>query len=194
MGCSTRRRYPPHTWRRQPPPTKAALGAALARFDNRPCVQHTSPYLHTTSAAAAQEVQAIPRTDNDIRRTNSAKPAPPNLHLPSPRQGSLNRRFEWFSLVTFFLQKKKVTRAGARNAPSRARRRNTCSPPGQRPPRKRKKRDGLRRLFLYLISCPCGSATPAPAPARISASCFPPPACRSGCPARSTSRTQTWPR
>ena len=127
-------------------------------------------------------------------RTNSAKPAPPNLHLPSPRQGSLNRRFEWFSLVTFFLQKKKVTRAGARNAPSRARRRNTCSPPGQRPPRKRKKRDGLRRLFLYLISCPCGSATPAPAPARISASCFPPPACRSGCPARSTSRTQTWPR
>ena len=50
----------PHTRRRQPPPTKAALGAALARFDNRPCVQHTSPYLHTASAAAAQEVQAIP--------------------------------------------------------------------------------------------------------------------------------------
>ena len=47
---------------------------------------------------------------------------------PAPRQGSLNRRFEWFSLVTFFLQKKKVTRAGARNTPSRARRRNTCSP------------------------------------------------------------------
>ena len=151
---------------------------------------------------------------------------------PSPRQGSLDRRFKWFSLVTFFLQKKKVTRAGARNAPSRARRRNTCSPPQRRNPprakgslnrrfewfslvtfflqkkkvtraearnsppraRRRKKRDGLRRLFLYLISCPCGSATPAPAPARISASCSPPPACRSGCPARSTSRTRTWPR
>ena len=27
---------PPIPWRRQPPPTKAALGAALARFDNRP--------------------------------------------------------------------------------------------------------------------------------------------------------------
>ena len=120
--------------------------------------------------------------------------SPPQRRNPPRAKGSLNRRFEWFSLVTFFLQKKKVTRAGARNAPSRARRRNTCSPPGQRPPRKRKKRDGLRRLFLYLISCPCGSATPAPAPARISASCSPPPACRSGCPARSTSRTQTWPR
>ena len=117
--------------------------------------------------------------------TSPAAPIPRSQHrqictCPPRAKGSLNRRFEWFSLVTFFLQKKKVTRAGARNAPSRARR--------------RKKRDGLRRLFLYLISCPCGSATPAPAPARISASCSPPPACRSGCPARSTSRTQTWPR
>ena len=120
--------------------------------------------------------------------------SPPGRRNLPRAKGFLNRRFEWFSLVTFFLQKKKVTRAEARNAPSRARRRNTCSPPGQRPPRKRKKRDGPRRLFLYLISCPCGSATPAPAPARISAYCSPPPACRSGCPARSTSRTQTWPR
>ena len=103
--------------------------------------------------------------------------SPPQRRNPPRAKGSLDRRSKWFSLVTFFLQKKKVTRAGARNAPSRARR--------------RKKRDGLRRLFLYLISCPCGSATPAPAPARISASCSPPPACRSGCPARSTSRTQT---
>ena len=54
---------------------------------------------------------------------------PPNLHDPQRAKGSLNRRFEWFSLVTFFLQKKKVTRAGARNAPACARRRNTCSPP-----------------------------------------------------------------
>ena len=30
------------------------------------------------------------------------------MHLPSPRQGSLNHRFEWFSLVTFFLQKRKL--------------------------------------------------------------------------------------
>ena len=40
-------------------------------------------------AAAAQEAQAVPRTDNDPRRANSAKPAPPNLHLPAPRQGTL---------------------------------------------------------------------------------------------------------
>ena len=62
---------------------------------------------------------------------------PPNLHDPQRAKGPLDRRFEWFSLVTFFLRKKKVTRAGARNAPSRARRRNTCSPPGRRPPRER---------------------------------------------------------
>ena len=56
---------------------------------------------------------------------------PPNLHDPQRAKGSLNRRFEWFSLVTFFLQKKKVTRAGARNAPACARRRNTCLSPRQ---------------------------------------------------------------
>ena len=41
------------------------------------------------SAAAAQAVQAIPRTDNVPRRANSARSAPPNLHLPAPRQGTL---------------------------------------------------------------------------------------------------------
>ena len=106
--------------------------------------------------------------------------SPPQRRNPPRAKGSLNRRFEWFSLVPFFLQKKKGTRAGSTKLPI--------------PRPQAQKRDGLRRLFLYLISCPCGSATPAPAPARISASCSPPPACRSGCPARSTSRTQTWPR
>ena len=179
-------------------PTGTPTFAALRRqrrdliIATRPAHQ---PLPSLLSAAAAQAVQAIPEPTT----MSPTAPIPRSQHrqictCPPRAKGSLNRRFEWFSLVTFFLQKKKVTRAGARNAPSRARRRNTCSPPGQRPPRKRKKRDGLRRLFLYLISCPCGSATPAPAPARISASCFPPPACRSGCPARSTSRTQTWPR
>ena len=110
--------------RRQPPPTKAALRAALARFDNRHSISAPTPTL-TASAAAAQAVQAIPRTDNDPHRTNSAKPAPPILHNPQRAKGPLDRRSKWFSLVTFFLQKKKVTRAGARNAPSRARRRNS---------------------------------------------------------------------
>ena len=47
------------------------------------------PLSSLLSAVAAQEVQAIPRTDNDTRRSNSAKPAPPNSHLPAPRQGTL---------------------------------------------------------------------------------------------------------
>ena len=51
---------------------------------------------------------------------------PPNLHDPQRAKGSLDRRSKWFSLVPFFLQKKKGTRAGARNAPSRARRQ--CPP------------------------------------------------------------------
>ena len=107
----------------------------------------------------------------------------------SSQKHRLDLRSKRLSFLHFFLRRKKC---GRRRPPPRQG--ETDSPPGQRPPRKRKKRDGLRRLFLYLISCPCGSATPAPAPARISASCSPPPACRSGCPARSTSRTQTWPR
>ena len=100
-----------------------------ARFDNRQKRPAYQPLPSLLSAAAAQEVQAVPRTDNDTCRTNSARSAPPNLHDPQRAKGPLDRRSKWFSLVTFFLQQKKVTRAGARNAPSRARRRNTCSLP-----------------------------------------------------------------
>ena len=60
-----------------------------ARFDNRQKRPAYQPLPSLLSAAAAQEVQAIPRTDNVPRRSNSAKPAPPNLHLPAPRQGIL---------------------------------------------------------------------------------------------------------
>ena len=58
--------------------------------------------------------------------------SPPRRRNPPRAKGLLNRRSKWFSLVPFFLQKKKGTRAGARNAPACARRRSTCSPPGQR--------------------------------------------------------------
>ena len=102
-----------------------------ARFDNRQKRPAYQPLPSLLSAAAAQEVQAIPRTDNDPHRTNSARSAPPILHNPQRAKGPLDRRSKWFSLVTFFLQKKKVTRAGARNSPSRARRRNTCLSPRQ---------------------------------------------------------------
>ena len=73
-------------------PTGTPTFAALRRqrrdliIAARPAHQ---PLPSLLSAAAAQEVQAVPRTDNDTRRTNSARSAPPNLHLPSPRQGTL---------------------------------------------------------------------------------------------------------
>ena len=73
-------------------PTGTPTFAALRRqrrdliIATRPAHQ---PLPSLLSAAAAQEVQAVPRTDNDTRRTNSARSAPPNLHLPAPRQGVL---------------------------------------------------------------------------------------------------------
>ena len=57
--------------------------------------------------------------------------APAGATPAYPRaKGSLDRRSKWFSLVPFFLQKKKGTRAGARNAPSPARRRRPPYPGG----------------------------------------------------------------
>ena len=186
---------PPIPRRHQPPPTHCGA----SRRNGRDLIIANASSAPDPTLAQRQRQRRKRYKRSPEPTTSPAEPIPRDQHrqictCPPRAKGFLNRRFEWFSLVTFFLQKKKVTRAGAGNAPACARRRNTCSPPGQRPPRRRKKRDGPRRLFLYLISCPCGSATPAPAPARISASCSPPPACRSGCPARSTSRTQTWPR
>ena len=66
-------------------PTGTPTFAALRRqrrdliIATRPAHQ---PLPSLLSAAAAQEVQAVPRTDNVPRRTNSAKPAPPILHNP----------------------------------------------------------------------------------------------------------------
>ena len=143
VACQTRRPTrretgAPISRRRQPPPTHCGAKHRNGRdliIATRPANQ---PLPSLLSAAAAQAVQAIPEPTT----TSPAAPIPRSQHrqictYPPRAKGFLNRRFEWFSLVTFFLQKKKVTRAGARNAPSRARRRNTCSPPGQRPPRER---------------------------------------------------------
>ena len=180
---------PPIPQRRQPPPTHCGA----SRRNGRDLIiakndQRTSPYPRCCQR------QRRKRYKRSLNRQCypphfMRECIPPNLHDPQRAKGSLDRRSKRLSFPHFFLRRKKC---GRRRPPPRQG--ETDSPPGQRPPRRRKKRDGLRRLFLYLISCPCGSATPAPAPARISASCSPPPACRSGCPARSTSRTQTWPR
>ena len=119
----------PISRRRQPPPTHCGASRRNGRdliIATRPAHQ---PLPSLLSAAAAQAVQAIPEPTT----MSPTAPIPRSQHrqirtCPPRAKGSLNRRFEWFSLVTFFLQKKKVTRAGARNAPSRARRRNACSP------------------------------------------------------------------
>ena len=59
---------------------------AAARRQRRDLIIATrpahQPLPSLLSAAAAQEVQAVPRTDNDTRRTNSARSAPPILHDP----------------------------------------------------------------------------------------------------------------
>ena len=59
---------------------------AAARRQRRDLIIATrpahQPLPSLLSAAAAQAVQAIPRTDNDTRRTNSARSAPPILHDP----------------------------------------------------------------------------------------------------------------
>ena len=99
-------------------------------------------------ASAPVNAGTVLLTDNDDRCTPPASTHRQIRTCPPRAKGSLNRRFEWFSLVTFFLQKKKVTRAGARNSPACARRRNTCSPPGRRnPPRAKGSLDRRSKWF-----------------------------------------------
>ena len=121
--------------RRQCPPNIPAASAATyplrcfapqwARFDNRQKRPAHPPLpSHRTSGSGARGTSDPPNRQcyppHFMREC-----IPPNLHDPQRAKGSLDRRSKWFSLVPFFLQKKKGTRAGARNAPSRARRRNS---------------------------------------------------------------------
>ena len=102
-------------------------------------------------ASAPVNAGTVLLTDSDDRCTPPASTHRQIRTCPPRAKGSLNCRFEWFSLVTFFFCKKKVTRAGARNAPACARRRNTCSPPGRRnppPAQAQKKRRPSPSLFV----------------------------------------------
>ena len=97
-----------------------------ARFDNRHSTSAPNPTLAQRQRQRRKRYKRSPEPT-----TSPAEPIPRDQHrqictCPPRAKGFLNRRFEWFSLVTFFLQKKKVTRAEARNAPSRARRQ--CPP------------------------------------------------------------------
>ena len=94
--------------------------------------QRTNPYPHCCQRQRRKRYKRSPEPT-----TSPAAPIPRSQHrqictCPPRAKGSLDRRSKWFSLVPFFLQKKKGTRAGARNAPACARRRNTCSPPERR--------------------------------------------------------------
>ena len=105
--------------------------AAKARFDNRHSTSAPTPTLTAVSGSGARGTSS-PLNRQCYPPHFMRECIPPNLHDPQRAKGSLDRRSKWFSLVPFFLQKKKGTRAGARNAPACARRRNTCSPPERR--------------------------------------------------------------
>ena len=125
--------------RRQCPPNTTAASAATyplrcfapqwARFDNRHSTSAPDPTLAQRQRQRRKRYKRSPEPT-----TSPAAPIPRSQHrqictYPPRAKGPLDRRSKWFSLVPFFLQKKKGTRAGARNTPACARRRNTCSPP-----------------------------------------------------------------
>ncbi len=132
----------PISRRRQPPPTHCGASRRNGRdliIATRPAHQ---PLPSLLSAAAAQAVQAIPRTDNVPRRANSAKPAPPNLHDPQRAKGSLDRRSKRLSFPHFFLRRKKC---GRRRPPPHQGK--IDSPPGRRNPPRAK--GSLNRRFEW---------------------------------------------
>ena len=99
------------------------LAAAKARFDNRHSISAPAPTFTAVSGSGARGT-SDPRTDNDTRRTNSARSAPPNLHDPPRAKGSLDRRSKRLSFPHFFLRRKKC---GRRRPPPRQG--ETDSPP-----------------------------------------------------------------
>ena len=120
---------------------------AAARRQRRDLIIATrpahQPLPSLLSAAAAQEVQAVPRTDNDTHRTNSARSAPPILHNPQRAKGPLDRRSKRLSFPHFFLRRKKC---GRRRPPPRQGKAN--SPPQRRNPPRAK--GSLNRSFKRL--------------------------------------------
>ena len=173
-GPTRRETGAPISRRRQPPPTHCGASRRNGRDLIIAIRSAHQPLPSLLSAAAAQEVQAIPRTDNVPRRTNSAKPAPPNLHLPAPRQGSLDRRSKRLSFPYFFLRRKKC---GRRRPPPRQGK--TDSPPQRRNPPRAKGPLNRRFEWFSLVTfflqkrklLVPGHETPHPAPAGATPAC-----------------------
>ena len=69
------------------------------------------------SASAPVNAGTVLLTDSDDRCTPPASTHRQIRTCPPRAKGPLDRRSKWFSLVTFFLQKKKVTRAGSTKRP-----------------------------------------------------------------------------
>ena len=113
-----------------------------ARFDNRQKRPAHQPLPSLLSAAAAQAVQAIPRTDNVPRRTNSASTHRQIYTCPPRAKGSLDRRSKRLSFPHFFLRRKKC----GRRRPS-PRQGETDSPPQRRNPPRAK--GSLNRRFEW---------------------------------------------
>ena len=102
-----------------------------ARFDNRHSTSAPTPTL-TASAAAAQEVQAIPEPT-----TTPAAPIPRDQHrqictCPPRAKGPLDRRSKRLSFPHFFLRRKKCgrrrppPRQGKIDSPPQRRKRSIC--------------------------------------------------------------------
>ena len=149
VACQTRRPTDPQGDRC--PHIPAALAATYplrcfapqwARFDNRQRLQRTRSYPRTASAAAAQEVQAIPEPT-----TSPAAPIPRDQHrqictCPPRAKGPLDRRSKRLSFPHFFLRRKKC---GRRRPPPRQGK--IDSPPGRRNPPRAK--GSLNRRFEW---------------------------------------------
>ena len=112
--------------RRQCPPNTTAASAATyplrcfapqwARFDNRHSTSAPTPTLTAVSGSGARGTSS-PLNRQCYPPHFMRECIPPNLHDPQRAKGPLDRRSKWFSLVPFFLQKKKGTRAGGTKLP-----------------------------------------------------------------------------
>ena len=147
-GPTRRETGAPISRRRQPPPTHCGASRRNGRdliIATRPAHQ---PLPSLLSAAAAQEVQAIPRTDNV-----PVAPIPRSQHrqictCPPRAKGSLDRRSKRLSFPHFFLRRKKC---GRRRPPPRQGKIDSPRSGVKRPRPARSRRRGyftLRRELL----------------------------------------------
>ena len=139
-------RNAPACARRQCPPNTTAASAATyatyplrcsapqwARFDNRQPGRSNTPTVAgqaVAEASAPVNAGTVLLTDSDDRCTPPASTHRQIRTCPPRAKGPLDRRSKWFSLVPFFLQKKKGTRAGGTKRPS-LRPQAQFSPPGE---------------------------------------------------------------